>query len=172
VHVIVATDGNLDPQLIARFVGPLAGNGGSATVLTVVEIPRGLLGELRGVFGEQPAPSVDSDAEYVGVPGGGSGPIGWPGDDAMLTRYLADKEAERCGPVAEALAAVGVEADTDVLEGENAATTLLKEAQARKADVIVVGSQGQGLLEGLLGSTGNKVARLSKCPVLLLRGTL
>lgn len=38
-----------------------------------------------------------------------------------------------------------------------------------KADAIVVGAHGSGIFQGLLGSTGTKLARRSPCPVLVMR---
>ena len=37
------------------------------------------------------------------------------------------------------------------------------------ADVVVIGSHGSGVFQGLLGSTGTKIVRRSPRPVLLIR---
>ncbi|MGZ8784831.1 MAG: universal stress protein [Acidimicrobiia bacterium] len=37
------------------------------------------------------------------------------------------------------------------------------------ADVLVIGTHGRGRFEGLLGSTGTKLARLAPCTVILVR---
>jgi len=169
VHVLVATDGKLDAELAARFAAPLAGPEGQVTALTVVEIPRRLLADLRSVFGEMPATHVDSDAEYVGVGDAGHDPVGWPGDDAIIKRYLGDKLSERCGPLAEALRDSGVATTTKVVEGEHPAKVIVEMAAEIEADVCVIGAHGQGLFEGLLGSVGTKVTRQAECPVLVMR---
>jgi nucleotide-binding universal stress UspA family protein len=98
----------------------------------------------------------------------GAPPRSWPGDDAIIERYLQDKREERCKPVITALREAGIEATSKVVEGPSA-RGILDEARAQSVDVIVVGSHGSGLFEGLLGSTGTKVTRLAKRPVLLLR---
>jgi nucleotide-binding universal stress UspA family protein len=169
VNVLVVTDGKLEPGQVVSYVAPLAGNG-SVTVMTVTEIPRALLRDLRSDFGEHPAPSVASDAEYVGVSGGGSEPaINYPGDDAIIAQYLGNRDTDVCGPLIDALAAAGVSCTSESLESENAAATLISEIRSRDIGLVVIGSHGQGRFEGLLGSTGTKVARLSAVPVLLLR---
>ncbi len=47
MHVLVATDGQLDPATVARFSAPLAGDDGKVTVLTVIEVPRAMLQDPR-----------------------------------------------------------------------------------------------------------------------------
>lgn len=169
MHVLVATDGKLEPSQVVSYVAPLAGHD-TVTVITVTEIPRTLLRDLRSDFGEQPGPSVATDAEYVGVSGGGSEPsIGYPGDDAIVAQYLANRETQVCAPVVKALADAGITCQSESLEGENAAATIIGEIRNREIGLVVIGSHGQGRFEGLLGSTGTKVTRLSTVPVLLLR---
>ena len=170
MHVLVSTDGSLDPERAARYAAPLAGPEGKVTVLTVIAIPRRLLSELRGVFGERAPAAIDGDAEYIGVNvDSGDAPVGWPGDSEMIARYLSNKEAERCAPLAAAIAQTGVDVATRAVEGEHIARTILGESAALNADVLMIGSHGEGRFEGLLGSTGTKVARHSSCPVLLIR---
>ncbi len=124
MHVLVATDGNLDPEAVTGFTAPLAGPDGKVTVLAVIAIPRRLLSEMRGVFGERRAPDVDGDAEYVGMTTeSGAAPVGWPGDTKMIERYLSDKKKQRCAPLAEALEAAGVTVETNVIESERISET-------------------------------------------------
>lgn len=170
MHVLVATDGNLDPEAVVNFAAPLAGPEGRVTVLTVIAIPHRLLSELRGVFGERAAADVDGDAEYVGMTTEtGTPPVGWPGDARMISRYLSDKEQERCVPIAKALEAAGVPVETNVVESEKISKTILAERSRLRADMILIGSHGEGRFEGLLGSTGAKITRRSPCPLLLIR---
>ncbi len=179
MHVLVATDGRIDPEEAAAFAAPLAGPAGRVTVMTVVEIPRRLLDDLRDAMGQLREVAIDSDAEYVTPPpapvvAGSSEPAtetprAWPGDDAMIARYLEDKRIAYTEPVVEALRARGVAAEGIVEEGENAAGTILRRLDELGADVIVIGAHGQGYFEGLLGSTGTKVVRRSPKPVLVLK---
>ena len=145
MHVLVATDGNLDPETVAEFAAPLAGQGGRVTVMTVIAIPRRLLTELRGVFGERAAADVEGDAEYVGMTKEtGTPPSGWPGDTEMIERYLADKLEQRCGPIAAALVSKGVSVDTKVVENEKISKTIIAECTDIGADLLVIGSHGEG----------------------------
>jgi nucleotide-binding universal stress UspA family protein len=168
VHVLIATDGKLAVEEVARFVAPLAGDGGDVTVLTVVEIPHSFLAEMRSQYGEQGPPEVVGDNEYIAVSHGGTEPFGWPGDVAMIERYKEDKRVQRCTPLVEALNGVGVAATGKVVESEQTARAILDGIEACEADLVVIGSHGQGLFEGLLGSTGTKIARQAGCAVLLV----
>ena len=169
MHILVATDGALDTVKAAPLVARLAGEDGTVTVLSVVEIPRRMLSELRAVYGERPATSVDADAEYVGISKDRPASVGWPGDDAMVDRYLNDKREEVINPILRVLADAGVTADGQVVEGENAAAVILQATKDQSADIICLGSHGSGRFEGLLGSTGTKVTRHAPCPVLVIR---
>jgi nucleotide-binding universal stress UspA family protein len=171
VHVLVATDGGLDPETAADFATRLAGDDGNVTVLTVVEIPRRLLSDLRQVWGEQPDVGTIADTQqYVDTPAvAHDAPPGWPGDDAIIGRYLVDKRIQCADPVVDAVAARGVRAEGVVLEGEKPAAEIARAAQDVEADVLVVGSHGQGLFQGLLGSESTKLVRRSPIPVLVIR---
>jgi nucleotide-binding universal stress UspA family protein len=56
-----------------------------------------------------------------------------------------------------------------VVEGEKPTETILEHVDALGADVLVIGSHGQGAFSGLLGSVGTKLVRGSPKPVLLLK---
>jgi len=137
-------------------------------VLTVVEVPRRLLADLRAVYGEQPGIHIDRDGEYVSPTGFGTPPQDWPGDDAMIERYLQDKLSERTSPMIEAITAAGGTATAEVVESENTASSILDTAMALGADLICIGAHGQGVFEGLLGSVGTKIVRRAEIPVLLI----
>jgi nucleotide-binding universal stress UspA family protein len=172
MHVLVATDGSLDPTRTAQFTVSLAGDGGKVTVLTVVEINRNMLRDLRALYGERSVKPADQDAEYVGLrPDPSSGvSADWPGDDQMLTRYLDDQATARTAPLVAALEAAGA-TDVEVLarEGEDAATVIVEMAGRLAVDAVAVGATGKGAFEALLGSTGTKLARRAPCPVLIIR---
>jgi len=171
VHVLVATDGKLDPNRVADFAVRLAGSDGMVTVVTVIEIPRRLLSDLREVMGQMPATEIlDVDAEYVDVAGASiETPRAWPGDDAVLRRYLDDKRLEYTGPIADAVREHGIQTQGEAIDSEKTAESILSRAEEIDADVIVIGSHGLGAFEGLLGSVGTKIVRRSNRPVLLLR---
>ena len=104
MHIVVATDGSLDPTDTVALVAPLA-KGAEVTVLTAVEIPRRLLADLRAVYGERSGPPVDSDGEYVGISPETPGvTFDFPGEDAIIDRYLSTQLEERTGPRYRAIA--------------------------------------------------------------------
>lgn len=170
MHVLVATDGSLDIEKVTSFATRLAGDDGKVTVLTVVEIPRRLLSDLRRVMGELPEVGIIADDEYVDTPAvAQQAPSGWPGDDAMIERYLVDKRIQCADPIATAISATGIAAEAIVAEGEKPANLIAEQVVDLDVDVLVIGSHGQGLFQGVLGSTGTKLVRRCPKPVLLLR---
>lgn len=72
--------------------------------------------------------------------------------------------------LAQAAASVeGVTLETDLLEGP-AAEALLRAAEVRHADLIVIGSRGLGEISGLaLGSVGHKLIQRALMPVLIVK---
>ncbi|TQV62439.1 MAG: universal stress protein [Halothiobacillaceae bacterium] len=70
--------------------------------------------------------------------------------------------------------AAGMEAESRMIElrdmGETIAGSILREAEAWQADLIVAGTHGRrGWRRILLGSTAEEVARMATMPVLLIR---
>jgi len=71
--------------------------------------------------------------------------------------------------LAAALGREGFRAESDVLEGP-AADAIINAADAREADLIVMGSRGHGQFTGLLlGSVSDRVVHYAKTPVLIVR---
>lgn len=170
MHVLVATDGSMDPQQVAAFASKLAGSDGSTTVATIVRVPRMLLTDLRKDYGEMSGVDVNTDAEYVGAPKVDTGtPKGWPGDDAVIDQYLGDKRIERCRPIVTAIRDEGGTAESVVREGDDTAADIIALAKELGVGTIVIGSHGRHGFQGLLGSTGSKIVRRAKCPVLVVR---
>lgn len=168
MKVVIATDGSLTGDDVLAHVTPLAGSD-EVVVLTVVEIPRVLLSDIRRVYGASDPAPVDGDAEYVANTTGTTSPTGWPGDDAIIDRYLADQGEQRAGPLAAALRTAGMTVTVDVRESEDAASSVLEALAELKPGVVVAAATGRGLFQGLLGSTSTKLMRLAPCPVLLIR---
>jgi nucleotide-binding universal stress UspA family protein len=68
----------------------------------------------------------------------------------------------------------GVATETVLIDGgaERVSTLILRQAEARNADLIVLGTHGRrGIGRLLLGSDAEQVARSAPIPVLLVRGT-
>jgi nucleotide-binding universal stress UspA family protein len=170
MHVLIATDGHVEAEKAAPLAARLAGDDGQVTVLTAVEIPRRLLSYLRHSYDTTSGDVVILDGESVDVRA--SAPrehSSFPGDDVILDRYLRDQEDERTADLVAALRAAGVEPAVEARETENTSRTVLDAATEMGVDVLCIGSHGGGLFEGLLGSTGTKIARHAPCPVLIIR---
>jgi nucleotide-binding universal stress UspA family protein len=170
MHVLIATDGQLDAATGADLAARLAGSDGRITVLSVVEVPRRLLADLRRAFFDDIAgQAISVDHETVTVQETVQASAGWPGDDAMIERYLADQGKARTASLVAALRTRGVEPTVDIREGESPTSEILDAIDGMGVDVVCIGSHGQGLFEGLLGSVGTKLTRLAPVPVLLIR---
>ena len=67
------------------------------------------------------------------------------------------------------LGQVSFEVEEDMLEGP-AADAIIAAVEARKADLVVMGTRGMGSLKGLLfGNVSTKVTQYASCPVLVVR---
>jgi nucleotide-binding universal stress UspA family protein len=166
MDVVVATDGSLDADQAADVAARLAGDDGRVTVVTVVEVPRQLLNELRRAA--VPGPDA-ADVEYRRTQADDPPAGSWLGDDAFVETHVRRVVATRTDELVAALTARGVDADVVGVEGENAPRSVLDLVAERSPDVLCVGTRGLGVFEGLLGSLSTKVARLAPCSVLLIR---
>jgi len=73
-------------------------------------------------------------------------------------------------PAEKRVRACGVKAVESVIEVGDPAETVLEQAKAVKADLIVMGRRGLGPLPGLLlGSVSSKVVHLSECACLTVK---
>ncbi|MDH5615468.1 MAG: universal stress protein, partial [Acidimicrobiia bacterium] len=168
MQILIATDGNLDAGLTAEMAVRLFEEGDVITLATVVEVPRTLLTELRGFFRTPPPQAdIDEDHEYVGQPTAGTLTSNWPGDDAMIARYVDDQKRKRTTAVQQALESRGITPTVVAKESDSPAVTVLELTTEIDADVLIIGTHGRGRFEGLLGSTGTKLARLAPCTVIL-----
>ena len=170
MQIIIATDGDLNPETAAELTSRLFQEGDTVTLVTVIEVPRTLLTELRSFYRTPPPQaSIDEDHEYVGQPTGGTLSPQWPGDDAMIARYVDDQTTKRIAGVKGALEATGVTPSVVVKESDTPSSTVLELVRELEADLLIIGTHGRGRFEGLLGSTGTKLARLAPCSVILVR---
>jgi nucleotide-binding universal stress UspA family protein len=167
MHVMIATDGSLDPESATMTVARLVGDEGRVTVLSVVEVPRAMLDDMRQAANGSDSPG--RDVEYRSHQASESPHPSWVGDDAIVSRYVNNQLASRTGDLVAALDAAGVKHSLVGLEGENAARTVLDRVESDDVDILVIGTHGLGRFEGLLGSTSTKLARRAPCSVLLVR---
>ncbi len=170
MHVMVATDGSLDANKTAGIVAKLASDRGQVTLFTAVEVPRGMLDDMRAAASN----TADEKSRELGVQyrkeQADDGPTSaWVGDDAVVGRYVNSKVKSATSDLSAALTAAGVAHDVVGEEGENAARSVLEAAKTRNVDVLCIGTHGLGRFEGLLGSLSTKVARMATCSVVLVR---
>jgi nucleotide-binding universal stress UspA family protein len=170
MQIIIATDGNLDPDTAADLAARLVEEGDTVTLATVVEVPRTLLTELRGFYRTPPPmANIDEDHEYVGQPTAGTLSPNWPGDDAMIARYVDDQTSKRINATKQALQSRGITPNVVARESDAPASAVLELIAELDADLLIIGTHGRGRFEGLLGSTGTKLARLAPCSLILVR---
>ncbi len=167
MHVMIATDGNLEPIRTAAIAARLAGGDGRVTVVSVVEVPRALLDDMRRAVLD--GDDLRRDVEFRSTQATDSQPAHWIGDDAVVERYVRDQVRKRTVDLVAALDDRGVKHEVVDLEGENAARSLLEWIADEPVDVILIGTHGLGRFDGLLGSTSTKVARRAPCSVVLVR---
>ena len=174
MHIMVATDGTLDPAMAAEAVARFHREGDTVEVFTAVNVPTEFLKRL-GDSGVEEASHIaleaaqglgDRAAEQLAHK---SGHQTLHGDSPVLKALAATAKA-RTKPVVEALDMRGVAAKGTWSTSENkTARTVLAAIKARNAELLVVGSHGRGRFEGLLGSTGTKLVRLAPINVFVIR---
>lgn len=169
MNVVIATAGRLDPKATVAATRHYAKEG-SIKVLTVVEVPRRLLADLRAVYGERVGSVTTSDAEYIGIPPETPGVEGdFPGEDAIIEQYLANQREERTGPLVAAFQDEGIDVDVEIMESDHAARSILDFIAKERADLVVVGASQDGLIDSMLGSVSTRIARHAACSVLVVR---
>jgi nucleotide-binding universal stress UspA family protein len=174
MHILVATDGALSAELAADCVARFYSEGDTVEVFTAVNVPTEFLRGL-GDSGIESASQIaleaaqglgDRAAEQLAKPSGHQELHG----DSPVLKALANTARGRTQPVVTALADRGVPAQGSWATSENrTARTVLAKVKSHDAGLLVIGSHGHGRFEGLLGSTGTKLVRLSPAPVLVIK---
>jgi nucleotide-binding universal stress UspA family protein len=158
------------------------------TVLIGRPVRHGLARVLVGVDGSNVAPRVTSAAAALPLPANtdlrlatalpapeavaGAAPLVWASLGQELERAMQDelREAEaRLRDLGQPLQAAGRNVHAEILRGE-AASALLAAVERENADLLVVGSHGEGGMDRfLLGSVSERVARHAPCSVMVVR---
>jgi len=146
--ILIATDGSKNSEIAGKAGIELARlSGGKVTILYVVDVgkfisPAGLISPFGGVSPEA------VDTVLAGI------------------REVGNKATLQMDELARAS---GVASERLIVEG-NPPTEILKIAEDKQIDVIVIGSIGKtGLEKFLMGSVAEKVVHSSKLPVLVVR---
>lgn len=92
-----------------------------------------------------------------------------PSFEQSLKKQMLDTAQKKLGEITNGLSADGIEADIIVSEGEPI-TEILRIAEEKKFDLIVMGSHGRtGLSHFLLGSVAERVVRRARCNVFCVK---
>lgn len=143
MKLLIAYDGSADAKAAVALAGHLF-DGSTAVVLTV----------------------WDGFTEVVTrASGAGAATFDFDEINAQCARWAGERAAEGAGLAR----AAGLQAETHVAErAESIARTILDEAEAVDADLIIVGSRGlSGVKSLLLGSVSRAVLQRARLPVLV-----
>ena len=154
MRIVIATAGVLSPEPVARFAERLAGDDGRVCVITVIEVPRSFLDEIRS---EQWHPMSEE------------GTAAWSTEeDAVIARYVEERGGRLTAPLLAALSARGVEAEVRFLEGEDPAATIIEACEDIDADLLMMGATKHLFDESHWESVSTRVLRESRRPVLVI----
>jgi nucleotide-binding universal stress UspA family protein len=142
-HVLIATDGSsLSARAVDHGVELAAALGAAVSLLTVVES----------------FPVFALDAEQVGETA------------SSLREHMKEQALKTLSEAGEAAKAAGLDADQIHLEDDEPYQAIIRTAEDRRCDLIVMASHGRsGVSALLLGSETMKVLAHSKIPVLVVR---
>jgi nucleotide-binding universal stress UspA family protein len=126
--MLIATAGVLSPEPVAEFASRLVGEASEISVITVIEVPRSFLDTIRS---EQWHPLTEGSPDWSDE------------EDAVIERYVTERGQRITEPVLAALRGRGLAPSVRYLEGEDPASTIIAEAEAMNADVVVLGATKQ-----------------------------
>lgn len=156
MNVLIATAGVLPPEPVAAIVARLVDSRDQVAVVTVLEIPRSFLNEIRS---EEWRPLTE------GAPG-------WEEEqDAVIARYVEERGKRMTGPIVAALQSHGIDAVTVHREGEDKAAAIISAAEDVNAGLVVLGATRQIFAESAWESISARVMADTRRPVLVVPGT-
>jgi nucleotide-binding universal stress UspA family protein len=153
VRIVIATTGALRPDPVVRFAERLAGPDGVVYVITVIEVPRSFLDEIRSEHWH-PIPE--------GTPAWASQ------EDAVIARYVEERGGRLTEPLLEALRSRGIDAKAIYLEGEDPGRAIIDAADEIGADLVAMGATRALFDETQWESVSARVMREARCPVLVI----
>lgn len=177
MQILVATDGELDPQKVTDAVARWYEEGDSVLVFTAVNVPTEFLLRL-GDSGVKAASSIALEAGQGFTAGDRAAerlaqahPVQQaPPRDSPVARAMASTATARTKPIVEALRGRGIQAKSTWATTENkTARSILTAVRQHDVELVIIGSHGHGRYEGMLGSTGTKVVRQSPVSVFVIR---
>ncbi|HSG79381.1 MAG TPA: universal stress protein [Acidimicrobiia bacterium] len=153
MRILIATTGALSPEPVSDLTAALVGDDGIVTVITVIEVPRSFLDEIRS---DTWHPLADGLPEWA------------PAEDAVIARYVSERGHRITEPLLAALRSRSIEAEVRYLEGEDPAETIVAAGEDVDADVIVIGATKQLFTEQSWESVSSRVLRETRRPCLVI----
>jgi nucleotide-binding universal stress UspA family protein len=180
MHILIATDGHLDPGKATEMATRLHRPGDAVTVLTAVEHPRRFLRSYAEVAGVAEVATIAHEAG-AGVIGFASGakaaeqlaPLLHHDEQkehtTQLGSYFTTTARRRVDALMDLLKEQGIDAEAVwTTTDSQTADSILDTVERVEADVLIVGSRGRRRLEGMLGSTASKLLRRASIPVVVI----
>ena len=155
MHVLIATTGVLTPGPAVAFSQLLIGESGTASVTTVIEVPRSFLDQLREE-GWHPLEPTEA----------GNGRL--EDDNAVIQRYVEERGRRLTDPIISALRAAGIDSTAVYLEGDDPAVSISELANEINADVVVLGATRRIFDQRAWESVSARVMIESGKPVLVV----
>jgi nucleotide-binding universal stress UspA family protein len=143
----------MSPEPAAELAAALVGEDGSVMVITVIEVPRSFLDEIRS---DTWHPLSDGLPDWA------------PEEDAVIARYVSERGHRITEPLLAALRGRDVEAEVRYLEGESPAAMIVTAGEEFEADVIVIGATKQLFAETTWQSVSTRVLRETRRPCLVI----
>ena len=153
MRILIATAGALSPDNVARVAQRLSAPEGEVTVITVIEVPRSFLDEIRS---DEWHPLTEGSPTWSSE------------EDAVIARYVEERGTRLTEPLVAALTSHGVDPKVQYLEGEDPAATILDAATELSAEIIMMGATKHLFDESQWESVSTRVIREARCPVLVV----
>lgn len=153
MHILIATTGVLPPAPSADLCGRLLPEGGTVTVMTVIQVPRMFL------------ESMDEDERRSFLDHGD-----WQTDTAEMKTltYLEERGRRVVEPVVAALRSRGIEPHITFVEGPDPADAIVTTALDVSADIVMMGSTRRLFTEQAWTSVSARVMERTHCPLVLV----
>lgn len=124
-------------------------------VVTVIEVPRSFLDEIRSTEWHPLTEAADWGTH----------------EDATIARYVEERGKRLTDPLQAALASLGIDATISYLEGEDTATTIVEAADKLGSDVIILGATKPIFDESSWESVSMRVVQDGTRPVVIVPAT-
>ncbi len=151
MNVLIATSGVLTPAAAADLVERFVRDGDKVNVVTVMEVPRSFLDDVRS---DEWQPDEMGNAIFQ------------QSEEALIARYVEERGRRITEPMVEALAERGVAAHATFLEGDDPAATIITAAAELGVDLVVMGATRM-IFRGW-ESVSARVMAEAKVPVLVV----